>query len=72
MCSFMSYSFTVPVHSCEPSLDCHIKIIEVLVTSEMSENQAAPGMSLLHFKLFFLPSKTPYGVGVQRGRQETT
>ncbi|XP_056874547.1 phosphatidylinositol 3-kinase regulatory subunit alpha [Takifugu flavidus] len=30
--------------SCEPSLDCHIKIIEVLVTSEMSENQAAPAL----------------------------
>uniref|UniRef100_A0A674NLH5 Phosphoinositide-3-kinase, regulatory subunit 1 (alpha) n=1 Tax=Takifugu rubripes TaxID=31033 RepID=A0A674NLH5_TAKRU len=26
------------------SLDCHIKIIEVLVTSEMSENQAAPAL----------------------------
>lgn len=43
----------VPVHSCEPSLDCHIKIIEVLVTSEMSENQAAPGTSLLHSLLFY-------------------
>lgn len=40
---------SVPVHSCEPSLDSQIKIIEVLVTSEMSENQAAPGTLLLHF-----------------------
>lgn len=35
----------------------------------MSENQAAPGTSLLH--LLLLPSKPPYGVGVQQGRQET-
>uniref|UniRef100_A0A8C4GIJ2 Phosphatidylinositol 3-kinase regulatory subunit alpha n=1 Tax=Dicentrarchus labrax TaxID=13489 RepID=A0A8C4GIJ2_DICLA len=29
---------------CEPSLDAHIKIIEVLVTSEWSESQAAPAL----------------------------
>lgn len=37
--------FSPPLHSCEPSLDAHIKIIEVLVTSEWSESQAAPGTS---------------------------
>ncbi len=36
-------TFLSPPHSCEPSLDAHIKIIEVLVTSEWSESQAAPG-----------------------------
>ncbi|RVE66074.1 hypothetical protein OJAV_G00122920 [Oryzias javanicus] len=30
--------------SCEPSLDAYIKIIEVLVTSEWSESQAAPAL----------------------------
>lgn len=33
----------VSVLSCEPSPESHIRIIEVLVTSEWSSNQAAPG-----------------------------
>ncbi|KAG9353638.1 hypothetical protein JZ751_011760 [Albula glossodonta] len=31
--------------SCEPSPDSHLKIIEVLISSELSESQAAPGLS---------------------------
>lgn len=46
-----------PPHSCEPSLDSHIKIIEVLVTSEWSDSQAAPGNWLLYFRSIFHPSQ---------------
>ncbi|KAM3874148.1 phosphatidylinositol 3-kinase regulatory subunit alpha [Diretmus argenteus] len=31
-------------HSCEPSLEAHIKIIEILVSSERIETQAAPAL----------------------------
>ncbi|XP_070844607.1 phosphatidylinositol 3-kinase regulatory subunit alpha isoform X1 [Chaetodon trifascialis] len=41
---FSPVFFRQQATSCEPSLDAHIKIIEVLVTSEWSESQAAPAL----------------------------
>lgn len=40
---FSPVFFRQQATSCEPSLDAHIKIIEILVTSEWSDSQAAPG-----------------------------
>ncbi|KAI9534847.1 hypothetical protein NQZ68_010233 [Dissostichus eleginoides] len=40
---FSPVLFRQQTTSCEPSMEAHIKIIEVLVTSELSESQAAPG-----------------------------
>uniref|UniRef100_A0A3Q3L5P1 Phosphatidylinositol 3-kinase regulatory subunit alpha n=1 Tax=Mastacembelus armatus TaxID=205130 RepID=A0A3Q3L5P1_9TELE len=41
---FSPVFFRTQATSCEPSLDAHIRIIEVLVTSEWSDNQAAPAL----------------------------
>ncbi|XP_034402299.1 phosphatidylinositol 3-kinase regulatory subunit alpha isoform X1 [Cyclopterus lumpus] len=41
---FSPVLFRQQATSCEPSSDAHIKIIEVLVTSEWSESQAAPAL----------------------------
>uniref|UniRef100_A0AAQ5ZSV3 Phosphatidylinositol 3-kinase regulatory subunit alpha n=1 Tax=Amphiprion ocellaris TaxID=80972 RepID=A0AAQ5ZSV3_AMPOC len=41
---FSPVFFRQQATSCEPSLDASIKIIEVLVTSEWSESQAAPAL----------------------------
>uniref|UniRef100_A0A3Q1F0C1 Phosphatidylinositol 3-kinase regulatory subunit alpha n=1 Tax=Acanthochromis polyacanthus TaxID=80966 RepID=A0A3Q1F0C1_9TELE len=41
---FSPVFFRQQATSCEPSLDAYIKIIEVLVTSEWSESQAAPAL----------------------------
>ncbi|TNN61234.1 Phosphatidylinositol 3-kinase regulatory subunit alpha [Liparis tanakae] len=41
---FSPVLFRQPAASCEASSDAHIKIIEVLVTSEWSESQAAPAL----------------------------
>uniref|UniRef100_A0A3P8RDD7 Phosphatidylinositol 3-kinase regulatory subunit alpha n=1 Tax=Astatotilapia calliptera TaxID=8154 RepID=A0A3P8RDD7_ASTCA len=41
---FSPVFFRQQATSCEPSLDSHIKIIEVLVTSEWSDSQAAPAL----------------------------
>ncbi|CAI5667463.1 phosphatidylinositol 3-kinase regulatory subunit alpha isoform X1 [Oreochromis niloticus] len=41
---FSPVFFRQQATSCEPSLDAHIKIIEILVTSEWSDSQAAPAL----------------------------
>ncbi|KAF3701795.1 Phosphatidylinositol 3-kinase regulatory subunit alpha [Channa argus] len=41
---FSPVFFRPQATSCEPSLDAHVKIIEVLVTSEWSESQVAPAL----------------------------
>ncbi|KAF3849295.1 hypothetical protein F7725_015792 [Dissostichus mawsoni] len=41
---FSPVLFRQQTTSCEPSMEAHIKIIEVLVTSEWSESQAAPAL----------------------------
>ncbi|KAI4817211.1 hypothetical protein KUCAC02_009487 [Chaenocephalus aceratus] len=41
---FSPVLFRQQTTSCEPSLEAHIRIIEVLVTSEMSDSQAAPAL----------------------------
>ncbi|KAK2818695.1 hypothetical protein Q5P01_024256 [Channa striata] len=41
---FSPVFFRAQAASCEPSLDAHIKIIEVLVTSEWTESQVAPAL----------------------------
>uniref|UniRef100_UPI0037E8F0FC phosphatidylinositol 3-kinase regulatory subunit alpha isoform X1 n=2 Tax=Semicossyphus pulcher TaxID=241346 RepID=UPI0037E8F0FC len=41
---FSPVFFRQQTTSCEPSSDAHIKIIEVLVTSEWTESQAAPAL----------------------------
>ncbi|TKS84911.1 Phosphatidylinositol 3-kinase regulatory subunit alpha [Collichthys lucidus] len=45
---FSPVFFRQQATSCEPSLDAHIKIIEVLVASEWSETQAAPDTRCWH------------------------
>ncbi|XP_075885593.1 phosphatidylinositol 3-kinase regulatory subunit alpha isoform X1 [Nelusetta ayraudi] len=41
---FSPVLFRQQTASCEPGLDAHVKIIEVLVSSEWSESQAAPAL----------------------------